>query len=251
MTKSVKALLAFSTVLTFCVVVLGWRIPGSTLRPGGQQDTVDEEQFPIADEAAPEPPTPAERVKKNNKEKKYGKYKDKIGPGVTVASVRYHWPPGFPALPVSQSDAVIVGEVADARAYVTDDKSAVYSEFSVQVAEVLKNAADSPLEAGRSIVVERVGGRVRYPSGHICRFSIAGWGMPRVSRRYVLFLDTNDQDGGYHLTTGYELRNGLIFPLDRTTSSDTDFDAYVKMDEAEFRMRLNAEIARALSLTPR
>ena len=67
--------------------------------------------------------------------------------------------------------------------------------------------------------------------------------MPRVARQYVFFLTRNDPGEPYHLVTGYEIRNGRIFPLDRTTSSDTDFDAFINMDEAAFFQQLNAALA--------
>jgi len=247
MHKSIKALLLFSIVFTICVVAMGLRIPDLVRQSNPQQSTVDESQFPVAEEAAPEPSAPAERTKKAAKEKKYKKYKDTIGPGVTVASTHYHWPPGFPTLPVAQSDVVVMGEVTDAKAHVTADKATVYSEFTVRVVKVLKDDKQSPLSLGVSIVAERPGGRVRYPSGHISRFSLTGWGMPREMRRYVLFLTKNNEDQTYHLVTGYELSDGRITPLDGTTSSDTDFDAYINMDEAVFLKRLDAAIARSSS----
>lgn len=244
MHKSMKALLLFCVVLTVCVVVLGIRIPNPAVQSRSKQSALDESQFPVAAEEEAEPPTSAERIKRAKKEKKYGKYKDTIGPGVTVASVHYHWPPGFPTLPVAQSDAVVIGEVSDAKARVTEDKSTVYSEFDVNVVEVLKNDSQAPLSPGRSVIVERPGGRVQYPSGHISRFSLTGWGMPRLSGRYVLFLTRNSEDPSYHLVTGYELRGGRVSPLDRTTSNETDFDAYINMDEMAFLKQLDAAIAK-------
>ncbi|HEY0172206.1 MAG TPA: hypothetical protein VGB98_14370 [Pyrinomonadaceae bacterium] len=254
MHKSIKALLLFTIVFTVCVVVMGLRIPDLAVRSNHHQQStvdVDESQFPVAEEAAPEPSTTAERTKKADKEKKYRKYKDTIGPGVTVASIHYHWPPGFPTLPVAQSDAVVIGDVAGAKAHVSADKATVYSEFTVRVIKVLKDDKRIPLSPGASIVAERPGGRVRYPSGHISRFSLTGWGMPRIMRQYVLFLTGNNEDQTYRLVTGYELCNGQIAPLDRTTSSDTDFDAYINMDEAEFLKRLDSAIALSSSAGPR
>jgi hypothetical protein len=250
MSRSIKAFLLFSIVLTVCVVVVGLRKPSLVIRPITQEAAADDTQFPIAEEAAPGPATSAERIKKNKKEKKYGKYKDTVGPGVTVASVHYHWPSGFPTLPVGQSDAVIVGEVTDAKAYVTDDKSTVYSEFTVQVRKVFKDYAQAQILPGGSIVVERPGGRVRYPSGHVSRFSLTGWGMPGIARQYVLFLTRNSEDESYRLVTGYELLNGHVFPLDKTTSSQTDFDAYINMDEAAFFKQLDSAIATSSSANP-
>ena len=250
MHKSLKTLLLFFTVLTISLAVSGLRRQAPGTPSNGEQGEVDESQFPIAEETAPEPATPAERTKRNNKEKKYKKYKDYIGHGVTVASAHYHWPPGFPTLPVAQSDAVVVGDVSDARAYLTVDKDTVYSEFTVRIGEVLKGDNQSSLSQGGSIITERPGGRVRYSSGHIGRFSLTGWGMPQVGRQYVLFLTRNDQEADYRIVTGYELRGGRVFPLDATTSSETDFDAYINMDKASFLNRLHTAIANSSPARP-
>jgi hypothetical protein len=249
MYRSVKIFLIMSVVFTIYVVVMG-RKPIAVGQSGDKQNTIDESQFPIAEETTSEPPTPTERDKKNKKEKKYGRYKDTIGPGVTVASFHYELPPGFPTLPVAQSDAVVIGEVTDAKAYVTSDKETVYSEFNVHIVKILKDDSQLPLPQSGSIVAERPGGRVHYPSGHIGRFSIAGWGMPQPTRQYVLFLTRNNDGETCHIVTGYELRDGRIFPLDRTTSSDTDFDSYINMDEAAFFKRLDAAISTSSSVSP-
>lgn len=251
MHKSLKYISLLSIVLTCYVAVSGLRTKTSGVPSGGKQDTVDESQFPLADEAAPEPSTQAERTKKINKERKYKKYTDTVGPGVTVASVHYHWPPGFPTLPVAQSDAVVIGNVSSARAYLTSDKNAVYSEFAIHLSKVLKNDSRTPLSPGDSIVAARPGGRVRYTSGHVSRFSLTGHGMPRVMRQYVFFLTRdNQEEDDYHVVTGYELRNGRIFPLDTTTSSDTDFDAYINMDEAAFFNQLSTALAQSSPAGP-
>src|SRR5215471_4207239 len=117
MHNSIKMLLMLSVVFTIYVDVIG-RKPITLTQSGNKQSTIDENQFPVAEEAAPEPATQAERDRKNKKEKKYGRYKDTIGPGVT-ATGHEAWPPGFPTLPVAQSDAVVIGEVTNAKAYVT------------------------------------------------------------------------------------------------------------------------------------
>jgi hypothetical protein len=250
MYKSIKALLLFSIVITIWVGVMGGRISNSALQPG-QQNKADESQFPIAEESAAEPSTPAKRARKINKEKKYKRYGDTIGPGVTVASMHYHWPPGFPTLPVAQSDAVIIGEVVGANAQVSSDKSTVYSEFTIRITSVLKDDDQTRLAPSGLVIAERPGGRVRYPSGHVSRFSLTGWGMPRVGGYYVLFLKRNSDDQTYRLVTGYELQDGRVSPLDRTTSTDTDFDAYINMDEATFLRRLDAALATPPPSPPR
>ncbi len=66
MHKSLKALLLFFIVLTISLVAMGLRRPAPSTPSAGEQRAVDESQFPIAEEAAPEPSTPAERTKRDN-----------------------------------------------------------------------------------------------------------------------------------------------------------------------------------------
>jgi hypothetical protein len=44
------------------------------------------------------------------------------------------------ALPTHISNAVVIGEVTDAKAYLSEDRTSVYSEFTIRVGEVLKKA---------------------------------------------------------------------------------------------------------------
>lgn len=192
-----------------------------------QQDNFS--NYPIADAASPEPIDPNQLIKRRAKSEKYKQYKRNIGPGVVRAIEIYHWPPRFPELPVLQSDAVVVGKVTAAAAYLTEDKTGVYSEFTFCVEEVIK-ASRTPLATGAFVTLDRAGGRVRFPSGKISQFSLDGFGMPRVGHRYLLFLK-GDAEQDFQIITGYELLNGRVFPLDRSTSSDTNFDIFKNSEE--------------------
>lgn len=227
-------------LITFCLAVA---TATATLRsknvsPDKQKQQEETNQIPVTDASEPDPKDPVKLAKRKAKSKKYAQYKENIGPGITVASQVYHWPPAFPTLPVSQSDAVVIGDITSATATITEDKTSVYSEFSVSINEIVKNDDKAPLSIGGSIVVDRPGGRVRYSTGKISKFTIAGWGMPKEGKRYILFLKRGGLDQDYQIITGYELREGRVFPLDRTTSSDTDFDRYINAEEAPFLNKL-------------
>jgi len=165
-----------------------------------------------------------------------------VGPGVKGSFI-YHWPPGFPELPVAQSDAVILGTVAEARAELTEDESGVYSEFTINIDEVLKDDSQQPLSPGNSIVVDRPGGRVKYDTGHISLFWLAGFGMPGKGGQYVLFIERGGPDEDYRIITGYEIRQGRVYPLDKSTSSDTNFDIYTGSEEASFLNKVRNTVA--------
>ena len=145
---------------------------------------------------------------------------------------------GFPALPIAQSNAVIIGEVTNAQAYLSSDKTGVYSEFVVRLDGVLKNDNKNPLISGNVVTVEREGGRVRFPSGHISKLFVVGLGMPRAGRKYLFFLTRNEQ--GCRILTGYELRTGRVFPLD--SSGVVNFDAYRNADQNTFLNEVRSSI---------
>lgn len=173
-----------------------------------------ESQFPIADATAPEPADPVKRAKRRAKGEKYNSPLSPINDKADTIFSSLDWEVGLSALPVSKSDAVVIGRVLDAQAYLSSDKTAVYSEFTISVERVLKNDRFASLNTTSSIVVERKGGKVRYPSGHITLYHVRGQGMPRVGRRYVLFLTHDDPEEDFSLLTGYELNAVRVVLLD-------------------------------------
>jgi hypothetical protein len=121
----------------------------------------------------------------------------------------------LPALPLGLSDVVLVGQVTDAKSYLSADKTGVYSEFTVQAVEVLKDAGESPITLGSSLAVQRAGGRVRFSSGRLHLYSVANERMPLIGKRYLFFLKRDKEEGTFSLLTGYELDNGVVIPLDQ------------------------------------
>jgi hypothetical protein len=81
----------------------------------------------------------------------------------------------------------------EARAYLSNDKTGVYSVFTIQVNEVLKNSTKTPITRGSAIEVERDGGRVRFPNGRLHMYKIGNLDMPKTGLRYVLFLNDVNQ----------------------------------------------------------
>ncbi|HVG90488.1 MAG TPA: hypothetical protein VNB54_03265, partial [Alphaproteobacteria bacterium] len=135
-------------------------------------------------------------------------------PGIWPVNLSSHWWLHLPALPVTQSDAIAVGAITGNKAFLSNDKHAVYSEFSLQVEQVLKDGTQS-INPGAVITTTRFGGIVRFPSGtkYVYRLSRQSW--PATGSRYVLFLRKN-QSGDFDIVTGYEFRDGVAKPLDGT-----------------------------------
>lgn len=155
-----------------------------------------------------------------------------------------------PAFPVSGSDTVIIGEVKDAAAYLSQDKTSVYSEFSVRVESVLKNTSVLQMATNSTITTERGGGRVRLPSGREILRGTHGKPMPKVGRRYVFFLMSNAETQSFAIVTAYELRDGRISPLDGSSRFKkqmiireyAEYDRYEGSDEDVFLSEVKAAI---------
>lgn len=186
----------------------------SRVRPG-KQLTHEElvKRYPVAEFDDPEPADPTQRAAlkqrklRNNEEHTFGEPSSEVG--------AIGWFPennfDFPALPINESDVIVVGQVLGARAHRSENKLNVFSEFDVSVGEVMKGQSFTVNEP-KVIVVERTGGYVRYPNGRKVLFFVQGYGMPNVGTRNVFFLKVVDQ--GFRVVTIYELGPDGVLPLD-------------------------------------
>jgi hypothetical protein len=139
--------------------------------------------------------------------------------------------PRPPAIPVSQSDAVILGTIVRVQPYLSDDKKSIYTEFSVRVEEALKVAPVINITTGALIVVEQEGGALRLKDGHILRYLVGGTSkLPLLNRRYVLFLTLADNRRDLSILSGYELRDGTVLSLEEGGEASP----YAKWDEGSF-----------------
>ena len=120
----------------------------------------------------------------------------------------------FPPIPTLKSDLVVIGNVANAQAFLSNDKSFVYSEYNIRVKEILKNASESMLSSTEFITAERIGGAVRFPSGRIRKYKESEYGTPLSGHEYVFFLKFVDVGKTFSILTAYELIDGRAIALD-------------------------------------
>ena len=144
---------------------------------------------------------------------------------------------------------MIVGEVTDAKAYLSEDKTNVYSEFTVRIEEILKDSTAVPLAPGASITTVRTGGAVRFPSGKIIQRGFGGKPFPLTKARYVFFLTYESDDQDYPIVTAYEIRAGVVSPLDaldidgRLLEPYAEYQQYKGWNEADFLNKVREAIA--------
>jgi hypothetical protein len=117
-------------------------------------------------------------------------------------------------IPLQKSDTVVECEILDLRAYMSNDRAGVYSEFTIRVDESLKAPANLDLPKGGQATVLRVGGDIRFPDGRVLHRRSRNRRYPHLGGRYVLFLAYKPESRAFYLITGYELLDGHIFSLD-------------------------------------
>lgn len=183
------------------------------VRPG-KQLSHDElvKRYPTAEFDDPEPADPTQRAalkarRLRNNEPTFGEPSPEDGAIGWFPEKNFD----FPALPINESDVIVVGQVLGARAHRSENKRNVFSEFDVSVDEVLKGQSFIVNEP-KVIVVERIGGYVRYPDGRKVLFFVQGYGMPNVGTRNVFFLKA--VNSGFRIVTVYELGPDGVLPLD-------------------------------------
>ena len=201
-----------------------------------------EDRYPVVDADEPDPSDPVKRGKLKRQKLHYDKNAPFSPPGPKDAGVAFlpEWQFNFPALPVANSDAIVIGEVLTAEAHRSENKLNVFSNFEVKVEEALKGT----LNTGGIINVQRVGGFVNYPNGRKVLFRLVGNGMPAVGARYVFFLNILDED--YRILTGYELGAGGVMPLDNSRQ----FESHSRENEADFLKTLREAVSRVVPREP-
>lgn len=211
-------------------------INGQKVKYDGQPDV---SQFPILDYEKK-----STTAKSDDKERK--KYNNRHAPRISESSDSIFsisdWEVNLPALPVAKSAAVILGEITQAQAQLSEDETNIYSAFTIQIANILKNDDNFSLGVGKPIVVDRSGGRLRLPSGKIIVSQTDKQDLPRIGRRYVLFLTREEGDEDFHILTGYELREGKVFSLDKLRPGHP-IAAYTGTSESSFFTDLNQVLA--------
>ena len=133
-----------------------------------------------------------------------------------------------PAIPVSESALIVIGEITESHAHMSNDKLGVYTEFTIQIKEILKNDADKTLASDQLIVADREGGYVRYPNGQKIFYESSDKALPVIWGEYVLFLTNDKLSPNYRILTLYEFKGDSIVRLDDGRNFDQFKDASKK-----------------------
>lgn len=172
---------------------------------------------------------------------------EELPAGVEPIPLAAHGRQFIPALPVEQSNVIILGKVTDRRAVLMDDKLGIYSEFSIRIGEIFKDDLQG-FFIDQVITATRPGGTIRYPSGKIQQYTIFQQGYPQQDKDYVLFLKRDNED--YSILTGYEVTGSVVQPLDGKRNlpkneRDWQFGIYRGVGVESFRTALQKALQQA------
>jgi hypothetical protein len=181
---------------------------------------IEENGDPIADFDAPEPTNPDERAVRKLRNGVY----DFVPPNnhTTIPTLDKQrnefsissWTARFPQPPFPCSNLIAIGKVNDAKAFVSNDKINVYSEFNFQINKILKNNNIFLTQKKNQITLNRGGNKVRLPSGKIFTRLVDGLYMPKPDKEYLMFLEYEPKSQTYVIITGYQFKEGKVESLD-------------------------------------
>jgi hypothetical protein len=238
----VKKNIVIATIVTFCFIgIISTFLITTTqsqIKDVPKVQTIDDNfPFVVYETSQKSNDISEERKKRNEKFDKSSWVRKAVSDDSTRVSSINHWQLGLPNLPFIKSDAVVVGVVKTNDVHLSNDKTGVYSEFSVEVDTLIKDNLNNQIILDKNIVVQRAGGQIKYPSGKIIPYVIFGQELPILHNRYVLFLTYDKQRQAYYIITGYGISNGKITALDgkgHSKQSGFGFNDYNGFEEKQF-----------------
>lgn len=175
------------------------------------------ERFPTVDyDDKQDLPDPEKNAKRKAKQKRYNDtalVASHVQPGTDEAALFLEPHSTLPALPVAESDIVVVGTIGTAQALLSESKRNVFSEFTLIVEDVLKSKIQG-VRQGSVLTIDRVGGHVKYPNGQRVLYRITDVNMPQVGGRYLLFLTSKHNYQDLSILSAYQLTPDGAIPLD-------------------------------------
>jgi hypothetical protein len=122
-----------------------------------------------------------------------------------------YWP-RIEVMPVSGSASVIVGVVLGLQAYLSNDRSRIYTEITVRIEEVLKSDKGNMIG---TVILDKLGGALHMKEGRIVRdpLHICYLGNVRCGARYVFFAKKTHDGMDLEMQKAYELRGGEVYEL--------------------------------------
>jgi hypothetical protein len=151
----------------------------------------------------------------------------------------------MPEMPAAESDLIVVGTVESVESFLTENRGAVYTEFTIRLSEVISNNTGLKFEPGNSdesslgarLSVLTPGGRMKGPDGQGLIHEVKGIGEPlSKDRKYLLFLRTRRSAQCGLVVKAWDLTDGKAKPLslEDWNRANQKISLYSGLPEAQF-----------------
>ena len=201
---------------------------------------------------APEPLDPVERSAREAKNLRYdepdGRDLTTLEPGTCMETIACSGGGLRRALPEGPYGTVVLGTVRAVQPYLSSSRTAIYTEYELEVEEVFRSTGGHVQIFDRTVAVDRMGGVLRRRSGQIISWGFSGSMIPHtldLNGRYVIFLREVHDGNDLMLGTVFELRDGQTYMLwerpegDRLVGTISGEDPSMS-DEAAFLQAVRA-----------
>jgi hypothetical protein len=213
------------------LVFLGLLILAANVSTGQSDLELHRKAFPTVNFSGPEPAPDPIRTIRNKRFEHSANPAPLSDTGSDHVSLIMHDPYlRLPAVPKSDSDVIVRGTIADAKAFLSEHRSTAYSEFTVQPIEYFKGEDTVPNAQRFALPVIRQGANVQFRSGTSAFVRAAHQAAPKVGSAYILFLKRDSAGNDFDLLTAYLAENGKIVPLDPDPNGK--YATYNNVDES-------------------
>jgi len=150
--------------------------------------------------------------------------------------------PPPPLFPIDESALIVVGKIETVKAYLSNDKGGVYTEFTIRVEDLLKGDP-SMKQDPKKVTADREGGLVVYPNGQQVMYQNSNLGLPQLGSKYLFFLRKDELSPNLEILTSYDLSSNPIMQMEM----GRDFDEFKGQSKRAFIETVRNEIARLRS----
>ncbi len=113
------------------------------------------------------------------------------------------------------SATVVLATVTQAQSRLSGDRRNLYTEWMAKVEEIWEQFGPPGLEPGAELLMNRIGGAIRMPSGEKFETTVVGLSGPLyANRRYVLFLRYRPKQQWFNLEKAWEIQGGRMIAVD-------------------------------------
>ena len=118
-----------------------------------------------------------------------------------------------PELPFREVDTIVTGQVIRVQPFLSADRKAIYTEYTIKVTDAIKTVAGASPAVGDSLTLLSEGGAARSPEGRVLEHLIVNDITPAMRKNYLFFLLNAPALEGFHYIKFWLIEQGVLKPV--------------------------------------